>query len=137
MEPVAPPAAVDSLTTTPPDIDKGNLALTVNSGKASKSATVTAVARDKKGKVVGRISGPANRELSLPVAKQHLWSPDDPYLYDLEVTLKDGGSKDTVDSYFGMRSVGIADVGGYQKIVLNGKPFFSLAQLDQASTRTA
>ncbi|MYW11261.1 glycoside hydrolase family 2 [Streptomyces sp. SID2563] len=129
MEPVAP-AAVDSLTTTP-DIDKGNLALTVNSAKASKSATVTAVARDKKGKVVGRISGPANRELSLPVAKQHLWSPDDPYLYDLEVTLKDGGSKDTVDSYFGMRSVGIADVGGYQKIVLNGKPFFSLAQLDQ------
>ncbi|MGW1129587.1 LamG-like jellyroll fold domain-containing protein [Streptomyces sp. NPDC002526] len=129
MEPVAP-AAVDSLTTTP-DIDKGNLALTVNSGKASKSATVTAVARDKKGKVVGRISGPANRELSLPVAKQHLWSPDDPYLYDLEVTLKDGSSKDTVDSYFGMRSVGIANVGGYQKIVLNGKPFFSLAQLDQ------
>ncbi|MEW1893440.1 LamG-like jellyroll fold domain-containing protein [Streptomyces sp. NPDC085659] len=129
MEPVAP-AAVDSLTTTP-DIDKGNLALTVNSAKASKSATVTAVARDKKGKVVGRISGPANRELSLPVAKQHLWSPDDPYLYDLEVTLKDGGSKDTVDSYFGMRSVGIANVGGYQKIVLNGKPFFSLAQLDQ------
>ncbi|MGW2477095.1 LamG-like jellyroll fold domain-containing protein [Streptomyces sp. NPDC001665] len=129
MEPVAP-AAVDSLTTTP-DIDKGNLALTVNSGRASKSATVTAVARDKKGKVVGRISGPANRELSLPVAKQHLWSPDDPYLYDLEVTLKDGSSKDTVDSYFGMRSVGIANVGGYQKIVLNGKPFFSLAQLDQ------
>ncbi|MFE6765842.1 LamG-like jellyroll fold domain-containing protein [Streptomyces sp. NPDC057689] len=129
MEPVAP-AAVDSLTTTP-DIDKGNLALTVNSERASKSATVTAVARDKKGKVVGRISGPANRELSLPVAKQHLWSPDDPYLYDLEVTLKDGSSKDTVDSYFGMRSVGIANVGGYQKIVLNGKPFFSLAQLDQ------
>ncbi|MFF7340236.1 LamG-like jellyroll fold domain-containing protein [Streptomyces sp. NPDC008163] len=129
MEPVAP-AAVDSLTTTP-DIDKGNLALTVNSEDASKSATVTAVARDKKGKVVGRISGPANRELSLPVAKQHLWSPDDPYLYDLEVTLKDGSSKDTVDSYFGMRSVGIANVGGYQKIVLNGKPFFSLAQLDQ------
>ncbi|MFJ3088778.1 LamG-like jellyroll fold domain-containing protein [Streptomyces sp. NPDC086838] len=129
MEPVAP-AAVDSLTTTP-DIDKGNLALTVNSERASKSATVTAVARDKKGKVVGRISGPANRELSLPVAKQHLWTPDDPYLYDLEVTLKDGSSKDTVDSYFGMRSVGIANVGGYQKIVLNGKPFFSLAQLDQ------
>ncbi|NED13728.1 LamG-like jellyroll fold domain-containing protein [Streptomyces sp. SID9124] len=129
MEPVAP-AAVDSLTTTP-DIDKGDLALTVNSEHASKSATVTAVARDKKGKVVGRITGPANRELSLPVAKQHLWTPDDPYLYDLEVTLKDGRYKDTVDSYFGMRSVGIANVGGYQKIVLNGKPFFSLAQLDQ------
>ncbi|MEU1495199.1 LamG-like jellyroll fold domain-containing protein [Streptomyces sp. NPDC005776] len=129
MEPVAP-AAVDSLTTTP-DIDKGRLALTVNSEDASKSARITAVARDKKGKVVGRVTGPANRELSLPVAKQHLWTPDDPYLYDLEVTLKDGRSKDSVDSYFGMRSFGVAEVGGYQKLVLNGKPFFSLAQLDQ------
>ncbi|MET7645210.1 LamG-like jellyroll fold domain-containing protein [Streptomyces sp. NPDC005426] len=129
MEPVAP-AAVDSLTTTP-DIDKGRLALTVNSEDASESARITAVARDKKGKVVGRITGPANHELSLPVAKQHLWTPDDPYLYDLEVTLKDGRSKDTVDSYFGMRSFGVAEVGGYQKLVLNGKPFFSLAQLDQ------
>lgn len=129
MEPVAP-AAVDSLTTTP-DIGKGRLAVTVNSEDASTSARITAVARDKKGKVVGRVTGPANRELSLPVAKQHLWTPDDPYLYDLEVTLKDGRSKDTVDSYFGMRSFGVAKVGGYQKLVLNGKPFFSLAQLDQ------
>ncbi|MFI1587101.1 LamG-like jellyroll fold domain-containing protein [Streptomyces halstedii] len=129
MEPVAP-AAVDSLTTTP-DIGTGRLALTVNSADASKSAQVTAVARDKKGKVVGKATGPANRELSLPVAKQHLWTPDDPYLYDLEVTLKDGRSKDTVDSYFGMRSFGVAKVGGYQKLVLNGKPFFSLAMLDQ------
>ena len=129
MEPVAP-AAVDSLKTTP-DIDKGRLAVTVNSEGASKSAKVTAVARDRKGKVVGTVTGPANGELSLPVAKQHLWTPDDPYLYDLEVTLKDGRSKDTVDSYFGMRSFGVAEVGGYQKLVLNGKPFFSLAQLDQ------
>ncbi|HWU11961.1 MAG TPA: PA14 domain-containing protein, partial [Streptomyces sp.] len=129
MEPVAP-AAVDSLKTTP-DIDGGRLALTVDSGNASESARVTAVARDKKGKVVGTVTGPANSELSLPVSEQHLWTPDDPYLYDLQVTLKDGRSRDTVDSYFGMRSFGVAKVGGYQKLVLNGKPFFSLAQLDQ------
>lgn len=129
MEPVAP-ASVDTLTTTP-DIDKGRLALTVNSAQASAGAKIKAVARDKKGKVVGTVTGPANHALSLPVAKQHLWSPDDPYLYDLEVTLTDGRSKDTVDSYFGMRSLGIQKVGGYQKLVLNGKPFFSLAMLDQ------
>ncbi|MFD4029753.1 LamG-like jellyroll fold domain-containing protein [Streptomyces sp. NPDC058637] len=129
MEPVAP-AAVDSLTTTP-DIDRGRLALKVNSEDASESARVTAVARDRKGKVVGTVTGAANSDLSLPVARQHLWTPDDPYLYDLEVTLRDGRSKDTVDSYFGMRSFAVAEVGGYQKLVLNGKPFFSLAQLDQ------
>ncbi|WP_326596778.1 LamG-like jellyroll fold domain-containing protein [Streptomyces brevispora] len=129
MEPVAP-ASVDALTTTP-DIDQGRLALTVNSAEASAGARIKAVARDRKGKVVGTVTGPANHALSLPVGKQHLWTPDDPYLYDLEVTLTDGRSKDTVDSYFGMRSLGIQKVGGYQKLVLNGKPFFSLAMLDQ------
>ncbi|WP_328908505.1 PA14 domain-containing protein [Streptomyces sp. NBC_00234] len=129
MEPVAP-AAVDSLTTTP-DIDTGRLALTVNSEDASAGARIKAVARDAKGKVVGTVTGPANRELSLPVAGKHLWTPDDPYLYDLDVTLTDGRSTDTVDSYFGMRSLKVAKVGGYQKLVLNGKPFFSLAMLDQ------
>ncbi|MFF1931964.1 LamG-like jellyroll fold domain-containing protein [Streptomyces sp. NPDC058228] len=129
MEPVAA-TSVDSLTTTP-DIDRSTLALTVNSAAASSGARVTAVARDTKGRVVGTVSGRANTPLSLPVSKQHLWTPDDPYLYDLDVTLTDGRSKDTVDSYFGMRSIGIAKVGGYQKLVLNGKPFYSLAMLDQ------
>ncbi|MGN2365139.1 glycoside hydrolase family 2 [Streptomyces luridiscabiei] len=129
MEPVAP-AAIDSLTTTP-NIDTGRLAVTVNSAKASGNARITAVARDRKGKVVGTVTGPANRELSLQVKNQRLWSPDDPYLYDLDVSLTDGRSKDSVESYFGMRQLKIDKVGGYQKLVLNGKPFFSLAMLDQ------
>ncbi|MEU5754247.1 LamG-like jellyroll fold domain-containing protein [Streptomyces sp. NPDC047829] len=129
MEPVAE-TSIDNVVTTP-DIDSGSLAVTVESEGASAGARVEAVARDKRGRVVGRISGPANEELRLPVAKQHLWSPDDPYLYDLDVSLTDGRSKDSVDSYFGMREVGIEEVGGYPKLVLNGKPVFSLATLDQ------
>jgi hypothetical protein len=129
MEPVAA-ASIDNVVTTP-DIDTGTLAVTVESEGASAKARVEAVARDKRGKVVGRVAGPADEELRLPVAKRHLWSPDDPYLYDLDVTLTDGRSKDTVDSYFGMREVGIEKVGGYRKLVLNGKPVFSLATLDQ------
>ncbi|WP_435297605.1 LamG-like jellyroll fold domain-containing protein [Streptomyces sp. YPW6] len=129
MEPVAP-AAIDSLTTTP-DIDTGRLAVTVNSAKASADARITAVARDRGGRVVGTVSGPANRELGLRLKNQHLWSPDDPYLYDLDVSLVDGRSKDRVESYFGMRQLKVDEVGGYQKLVLNGKPFFSLAMLDQ------
>ncbi|MGW5472807.1 LamG-like jellyroll fold domain-containing protein [Streptomyces chartreusis] len=129
MEPVAN-AAIDNVVSTP-DIDTSSLAVTVESGKASAGARVEAVARDKRGNVVGRVSGPANKQLRLPVAKQHLWSPDDPYLYDLDVKLTDGRSTDKVGSYFGMRKIGIAKVGGFQKLVLNGKPVFSLATLDQ------
>ncbi|MBT2873216.1 MULTISPECIES: glycoside hydrolase family 2 [unclassified Streptomyces] len=129
MEPVAE-TSIDNVVTTP-DIDTRTLAVTVESAGASATARVEAVARDHRGKVVGKVTGPANRQLKLPVANQHLWSPDDPYLYDLDVTLKDGRSTDTVDSYFGMRKIGVEDVGGYKKLVLNGKPVFSLATLDQ------
>ncbi|WP_406308355.1 LamG-like jellyroll fold domain-containing protein [Streptomyces griseoaurantiacus] len=129
LEPVAPVSLDDVVTT--PDIDTGTLALTAKSEGASARARVEAVARDKHGKVVGRVSGPANKKLTLPVAKQHLWSPDDPYLYDLDVTLTDGRSSDHVSSYFGMRKIGIKKVGGYPKLVLNDKPIFSLATLDQ------
>lgn len=129
LEPVAD-AAIDTLTTTPDIADK-SLALTVDSSGASSSARIAAVARDAKGHVVGSVTGKPGQALRLPVRDQHLWTPDDPYLYDLQVTLRDGRYKDGVDSYFGMRSLGIAKVGGYQKLVLNGKPFFSLATLDQ------
>ncbi|MFD5270907.1 LamG-like jellyroll fold domain-containing protein [Streptomyces sp. NPDC058335] len=129
MEPVAA-ASIDDIVTTP-DIDTGTLAVTVDSDDASPTARVEAVARDARGKVVGRVTGAANEQLSLPVAKQHLWSPDDPYLYDLDVKLTDGRSTDRITSYFGMREVGIEKVGGYNKLVLNGEPVFSLATLDQ------
>lgn len=129
MEPVAA-AAVDELVTTP-DIDSGTLAVTVNSAGASADAKVRAVARDARGRIVSTVSGRPGTELRLPVKNQRLWTPDDPYLYDLDVTLTDGRSTDSVDSYFGMRSVGIEKVGGHQKLVLNGKPVFSLAMLDQ------
>ncbi|MGW1885856.1 LamG-like jellyroll fold domain-containing protein [Streptomyces sp. NPDC001970] len=129
MEPVAD-ASIDNVVTTP-DIDTSSLAVTVESDDASSKARVEAVARDARGKVVGRVSGPANSKLRLPVAEQYLWSPDDPYLYDLDVKLTDGRSTDTIDSYFGMRKIGIEKVGGFQKLVLNGKPIFSLATLDQ------
>ncbi|TXS49163.1 LamG-like jellyroll fold domain-containing protein [Streptomyces sp. t39] len=129
MEPVAD-VAVDDIVTTP-DIDTSSLAVTVRSGTASPKARVEAVARDAEGKVVGRVSGPANEELRLPVAGRRLWSPDDPYLYDLDVKLVDGRSSDSVDSYFGMRKIAVEKVGGYPKLVLNDKPVFSLATLDQ------
>ncbi|MEU1894211.1 LamG-like jellyroll fold domain-containing protein [Streptomyces pristinaespiralis] len=129
MEPVAD-ASIDNVVTTP-DIDTSSLAVTVESDDASANARVEAVARDTRGNVVGKVSGPANSKLRLPVARQHLWTPDDPYLYDLVVKLTDGRSTDRIDSYFGMRKIGIEKVGGFQKLVLNGKPVFSLATLDQ------
>ncbi|MCP2244248.1 PA14 domain-containing protein [Lentzea aerocolonigenes] len=122
MEPV-PDKAIDEIKMTP-DLATSSLALEVRS---AGNATVTAVAKDAKGKQVGTVTGRANTKLSLTVADPHLWTPDDPYLYQLEIKL--GG--DRVKSYFGMRSTGITNVGGQPKLTLNGKPIFSLMMLDQ------
>ncbi len=129
MEPVAE-TGIDDVVSTP-DITTSSLTVKAESRHASPDAVVTAVARDKEGRKVGKVTGPANKDLRLKVEDQHLWSPDDPYLYDLDLTLRDHGSKDSVKSYFGMRSIGVQKVGGHQKLVLNGKPFYSLAMLDQ------
>ncbi len=120
LEPVAP-AAIDAVVVTP------TLTSATVQIQSSAAGTATVVARDKKGKKVGQVRGATNTDLQLKVTNPHLWSPDDPYLYDLDVIL----GSDKVRSYFGLREVGVQKVGGFPKLVLNGKPIFSLATLDQ------
>ena len=57
----------------------------------------------------------------------HLWSPEDPYLY--EFTLEAG--QDRIESYFALRSLETKTVNGYPRLCLNGKPYFSHGLLDQ------
>jgi beta-galactosidase/beta-glucuronidase len=62
-----------------------------------------------------------------------LWSPDDPFLYDVQVRLLRGDQQvDFVRSYFGAREVAAAeDSDGVTRLVLNGQPVFHLGLLDQ------
>ena len=67
--------------------------------------------------------------LSVPQERVRPWSPQDPHLYDLTVTLLDEHGKvvDTVDSYCGLRSVAIDG----RRLLLNGEPVFQRLVLDQ------
>jgi beta-galactosidase/beta-glucuronidase len=59
----------------------------------------------------------------LPVPDPRAWTPEDPYLYDLTVTM----GEDRVSSYAAMRSFGVE--GG--RLTLNGEPFAHVGVLDQ------
>jgi len=97
--------------------------------------------------VVSAASGAASndgRPLSIEIANPHEWSEEDPYLYELEVTLLRRGERktrggvsplesdfpdviDRVHSYVGLRS--IATRG--DAVLINDKPVFQRLILDQ------
>lgn len=83
------------------------------------------------GKAVGEAKGPAGQPLRLAIAQPHLWSPRDPFLYTFKAVLTRGGQRDEVTSYAGLRTIAVEKVGGRNRILLNGKPTFLLATLDQ------
>ncbi|MEV1011383.1 AbfB domain-containing protein [Streptomyces sp. NPDC049881] len=82
--------------------------------------------------VVGQATG-GFTEFSVPVPNTRLWSPDDPFLYNLRVTLRDqsGAAVDRVTSYFGMREIGTRMVNGTLRPTLNGEFVFQIGTLDQ------
>ncbi len=82
----------------------------------------------------GKITAPGLGEYPLKEGKAvispenpHYWSPEDPFLYDF--TLEAG--EDKLQSYFAIRSLEIKEVGGCQRLCLNGKPYFFHGLLDQ------
>lgn len=122
MEPVAADHAADLKIT--PDV-KASTA-TVEAKGVRDGVPVTATAYDGKRRVA-TASGVTGAPLTLKIDKAHLWSPDDPFLYNLKVNV----GKDSVGSYFGMRSISVEKVNGTPRTLLNGKPVFMMATLDQ------
>ncbi|RSM62109.1 beta-galactosidase [Actinoplanes sp. ATCC 53533] len=119
------PARITRLDTTP-NVAAGGLDLVVQAANASGQAVTAQVLTG--GTVVGTATGTVGAGLRVPVPNARLWTPDDPFLYDLRVTLASG---DTVGGYFGMRSLGKAMLGGTLRPTLNGKFVFQLGTLDQ------
>ena len=73
-------------------------------------------------------------EIVLDISDLRLWSPDDPFLYDLQLHIIDAGGSiiDSVDSYFGAREITCEpDTNGHHRLFLNGEPVFHLGLLDQ------
>src|SRR5258706_843516 len=66
----------------------------------------------------------------ISVPQPHLWSHDDPYLYEAEVKLGD----DVVKTYFGMRKISVVKLPGteFPYVALNNNPVYLQLTLDQS-----
>ncbi|MGN1169388.1 MAG: glycoside hydrolase family 2 protein, partial [Acutalibacteraceae bacterium] len=110
-----------------PDIDSQTVNLkTYLSGDAEIFATV------KDGDDIV-FSGKISADENIPVKNPKLWSPENPFLYDVEITISDSnGECDRVTSYFGMRKYSIGkDSDGIPRLMLNNEPYFQRGLLDQ------
>jgi hypothetical protein len=130
LEPVAD-VSIESLKLVP-DVDAGTLRVTVRVRGDGVGLGIQATARDA-GRAVSRASGGVNQAIELSIGDARLWSPDSPFLYDLDVVLtREGRPIDEVQSYFGMRDIEVAsDDQGVRRLYLNGRALFQLGPLDQ------
>lgn len=76
-----------------PDIDDKTLRVTAHASKAVAGASVKAVALVD-GKEVAAADGVVGKAFNIEISDPKLWSPDSPFLYDLEVSLQSGGSSE-------------------------------------------
>ncbi|MGN6270000.1 MAG: glycoside hydrolase family 2 protein [Sphingomonas sp.] len=135
LEPV-PALHITDVRATP-DIDRGVIEVDVATNAGTDGTAAVRLTASDHGKVVASTIIRANRHATLKIPNAHLWSPEDPYLYDLKaelVTVKSpyadqhkaydarftareqqayanaavvGAPSDTVDTYFAMRKISI------------------------------
>jgi len=116
-----------------PDIDKKQLSLMARSRTGLTEGYEIKVEAFEGEQQVSAATGKLNSALILNIEDARLWSPDDPYLYDLKVTLlKNGRKVDEVASYFAMRKISVGTTAdGHERLFLNNQPLFQLGTLDQ------
>jgi hypothetical protein len=130
LEPV-PDTHIAGLKMTP-DIDISNLTIEAEiAGESAGTAMAVKVSRGQE--LVAEAALPADSPACLEIAKPELWSPSNPALYDIRVTLtKDGKTLDEVTSYAGLRKIALGkDAQGFNRLFLNNEPLFELGPLDQ------
>lgn len=130
LEPVSS-TYVTSIKTIP-NIDTNTLNVTIGTSCNCKSGILTVKLLDK-GQVIASAKGIQGSELRLAVDNPTLWSPANPYLYDMVVSLsKDGKVLDEVKSYTAFRKISYKrDVNGIMRMQLNNQDLFHFGPLDQ------
>lgn len=133
LEPVSPAHIADF--EIEPNLDQKWLRIKVNPSVQESGLTFNAVIKDNDGKTVASVTGgtPSTTSTIQFGNEVHAWSPDDPYLYDMELSLvKNGKTVDKIDSYCAMRKIEVKkDNNGLPRIYLNNEQIFQMGPLDQ------
>jgi len=130
LEPV-PATYVERLVLVP-RLELGALEVTVVVGGGFETLadahSSTTVEISSGSTVVGSSDVTPGEATLIPLDEVRPWTPQDPHLYDVEVTL----GEDVVTSFAGLRSFGVGeDEAGHPRLLLNGEPVVHVGVLDQ------
>lgn len=130
LEPVGD-SRIGSLHTVP-DIDAARLTV-VPVTEGAEEGDIVEIKLTDGSKTVAVSRCAAGQQAVIPVPDMRPWSPEDPFLYDLEVTLsRKGRILDKVESYAAMRKISVKrTVGDAMRMQLNNKDYVQLGLLDQ------
>jgi len=117
-----------------PDTDKQ--LVTVNAylpAEAKAAITLSVSIKTATAPIIQEVTIPKGKDkisFTVAIPQPHLWSLDDPYLYDAEVKLGD----DLVKTYFGMRKISVVNLPGteFPYVAINDKPIYLQLTLDQS-----
>lgn len=130
LEPVSSPN-IESLRILP-DPDHQRVGVTAQLLGDARGCEVEATVLAE-GQALATARGSAGVELAINLPSPRLWSPQQPFLYDLKVTLKRGEHAiDAVAGYFGLRKISVGKDGkGVTRLLLNNEFLFQTGTLDQ------
>ncbi len=140
LEPVGESAIADYNAVA--DIDEGTLTVTVNTcGMREGDVVKVSMLRARKGYdtsrpalfSVAKASGKPGESITLKPRRFSKWSPDEPYLHGLRITLwRDGKRIDKIQGYTAMRKISKErDAAGKLRMFLNNEALFQYGPLDQ------
>lgn len=117
---------------TIPDIDDNTVSVFATT-EGTLPSDIIEVSVLENGKVISTGKAAAGQEVLAGVPDAKLWSPESPYLYDMQVTvIRNGVVTDKLKSYFGMRKISTnRDASGIVRLQLNNKDYFQFGPLDQ------
>jgi hypothetical protein len=111
--------------------DKGTITFKADVKNAGTGSLTFIVRKD--GKNVAEVSGNGDQEITALIKDPVLWSPENPFLYDIIIELKKGNKTlDRITSYTGIRKISLGKTAdGFTRMLLNNKFLWQNGPLDQ------
>jgi|AP95_1055475.scaffolds.fasta_scaffold00817_7 hypothetical protein len=114
------------------NVDESNISIKLISSETLEKDYFEIIIKDGN-TTVSLAKSPVKSKLDVLINNAKLWSPESPFLYDIEINLVSNGKiVDSIKSYFAMRKISTRkDENGIFRLQLNNEDYFQFGTLDQ------